>query len=119
MEIDNGNQARPFRFRSDAGAGAARPAGFLACRWETVRRARALRRRRAARPRRLRPSLSGSLKVVTTRMKPGYLRRNGVPYSGNAVLTEFFDRTTEPNGDSWLILTSMLDDPMYLKLPFC
>jgi hypothetical protein len=51
-------------------------------------------------------------------MKPGYLRRNGVPYSGDAVLTEFFDRTSEPNGDSWLILTSVVDDPAYLNLPF-
>ena len=34
------------------------------------------------------PSSGGSLKVVTTRMKPGYLRKNGVPYGANAVLTE-------------------------------
>src|SRR3989442_8421547 len=40
---------------------------------------------------------SGSLKVVTTNMKPGYLRRNGVPYSANTFLTEDFDRLTEPN----------------------
>ena len=64
------------------------------------------------------PALSGGLKVVTTRMRPGYMRRNGVPYSGNAVLTEFYDRTNEPNGDSWLILTSSLEDPMYLQVPY-
>lgn len=46
------------------------------------------------------------------------MRRNGVPYSANATLTEFFDRTTEPNGDSWLILTSIVDDPVYLNAPF-
>jgi hypothetical protein len=51
-------------------------------------------------------------------MRPGYLRRNGVPYSGNATLTEFVDRTTEPNGDSWLIVTSIVDDPQYLNIPF-
>jgi hypothetical protein len=64
------------------------------------------------------PQLSGSLKVVTTRMKPGYLRRNGIPYSGQAVLTEYFDRTTEPNGDSWLIVLSTVDDPANLAQPF-
>jgi hypothetical protein len=64
------------------------------------------------------PQLSGSLKVVTTRMKPGYLRRNGVPYSGQAVLTEYFDRTSESNGDSWLILTSTVEDPANLAQPF-
>lgn len=62
--------------------------------------------------------LSGSLKAVTTKMRPGYLRRNGVPYSGNAVLTEFLDRTSEANGDSWLVLTSVLDDPEYLEQSF-
>ena len=64
------------------------------------------------------PQLSGSMKVVTTRMKPGYLRRNGIPYSGQAVLTEYFDRTTEPNGDSWLIVLSTVDDPANLAQPF-
>ena len=63
-------------------------------------------------------ALSGSFKVVTTNMRPGYMRRNGVRYTANAVLTEFFDRTEEPNGDSWLIVTSSLDDPKYLTMPF-
>lgn len=57
------------------------------------------------------------MKVVTTEMRPGYLRRNGVPYSGSAILTEFFDRTDEPNGDAWLIVTSTLEDPTYLTQP--
>jgi hypothetical protein len=57
---------------------------------------------------------NGNLKVVTTRMRPGYLQKNGVPYGGNAVLTEYFTRTFEPNGDSWLILTSVVEDPQYL-----
>ena len=38
----------------------------------------------------------GDLKVVTTRMRPGYLQKNGVPYGANAVLTEYFARTIEP-----------------------
>jgi hypothetical protein len=45
------------------------------------------------------------------------MRRNGVPYSGGAVLTEFFDRSDEANGDVWLIVTSSLDDPTYLTQP--
>jgi hypothetical protein len=56
----------------------------------------------------------GDLKVVTTRMRPGYLQKNGVPYGANAVLTEYFARTMEPNGDSWLILTAVVEDPQYL-----
>ncbi|HYR42026.1 MAG TPA: hypothetical protein VER98_03315 [Terriglobia bacterium] len=56
----------------------------------------------------------GSLKVVTTRLKPGYLRRNGVPYSANGTLTEYYDVVTEPDGDTYLVLTSKLEDPAYL-----
>ena len=64
------------------------------------------------------PPSGGSLKVVTTHMRPGYLRKNGVPYSANTVLTEYYDRTIETNGDSWLIITTIVDDPMYLAQPF-
>jgi hypothetical protein len=58
------------------------------------------------------------LKVTTTRMRPGYLRKNGVPYSENAVLEEYFDRFTEPNGDEWLVVDSILRDPQYLTQPY-
>ncbi len=56
----------------------------------------------------------GSMKVVTSRIRPGYLQRNGVPYGENAVVTEFFNRTREPNGDQWLIVTTTVEDPQYL-----
>jgi hypothetical protein len=61
---------------------------------------------------------AGSLKVITTNFKPGYLRKNGVPYSANAILTEYFDRVTEPNGDSYIVVTSTVEDPTYLNQPF-
>ena len=60
----------------------------------------------------------GSLKVVTTHMKAGYLRKNGVPYSENTVVTEYFDRHNEPNGDQWFTVTTIVDDPRYLDQPF-
>jgi hypothetical protein len=56
----------------------------------------------------------GSLKVVTTRLQSGWLRRNGVPYSANATLTEYFDRFAAPNGDEWLVVTAIVADPTYL-----
>jgi hypothetical protein len=64
-----------------------------------------------------RPS-GGSLKVVTTKLKPGYLRKNGLPYSANAVMTEYYDRVTEPNGDTYLVVTITVDDPTYLAQPY-
>ena len=62
--------------------------------------------------------LSGSLKVVTTKMRPGYLRKNGVPYSENATVTEYFDVAPHPNGGQLLIVTTVVDDPRYLTQPF-
>jgi len=60
----------------------------------------------------------GYLKVLTNHMRPGYLRKNGVPYSANAVLEEYFESFTEPNGDKWLIVTTVVTDPQYLLQPF-
>jgi hypothetical protein len=60
----------------------------------------------------------GGLKVVTNMLKPGYLRKNGVPYSAGAVVTEYYDRVNEPNGDSWLIVETIVEDPTYLTQPF-
>jgi hypothetical protein len=50
-------------------------------------------------------------------MRQGYLRRNGVPYSGDAILTEFFDRV-DVEGTPFLILTSVVEDPRYLTEVF-
>ena len=62
--------------------------------------------------------LSGALKVVTTKLRPGYLLRNGVPYSANAALTEYYDRVDEPSGNSYLVITTTVDDPAYLTQPY-
>lgn len=61
---------------------------------------------------------SGSLKVVTTHAKPGYLRKNGVPYSANAVITEWFDVLKEPDGEQYLVVKTLVDDPQYLAGTF-
>jgi hypothetical protein len=64
------------------------------------------------------PPPGGSLKVVTTKLRPGYLRKNGVPYSARSVLTEYFDRFDLPGGDSILLVISEVVDPEYLAQPF-
>lgn len=64
------------------------------------------------------PPPTGTLKVVTTNMKPGYLRKNGVPYSERAVLTENFNRITGGNGEPYLIMTAFVEDSTYLNQPF-
>lgn len=57
------------------------------------------------------------LKSTTTHMLPGYLRKNGIPYSANAVLTEFYDVFQESNGETWMIVTTTVEDPLYLQNP--
>src|SRR5262249_30277198 len=52
-----------------------------------------------------------SLEVLTTHLKPGYLRKNGAPYSDKAVLTEYYDLSKERNGDTWFVVTTVVDDP--------
>ena len=59
-----------------------------------------------------------SLEVVTTQLRPGYLRRNGVPYGDRTVLKEYFDLSTERNGDTWFVVTTIVEDPEHLTTPF-
>ena len=61
---------------------------------------------------------TGSLTVTTGRLRPGYLRKNGVPYSASARLSEFWDHVAEPNGTRWIVLTSIVHDPRNLLVPF-
>jgi hypothetical protein len=59
-----------------------------------------------------------ALKVTTTNLKPGYLRKNGVPYGENATVTEYFDIAPGPNNGQILLVTTIVDDPQYLQQPF-
>ncbi len=61
--------------------------------------------------------LGGTLKVVTTHLKPGYLRNNGVPFSANAVLTEYYDIHADA-GQEYMVITSIVEDPQYLYVPW-
>jgi hypothetical protein len=59
-----------------------------------------------------------SLEVTTTHLRPGYLRKNGVPYGEKVSLSEYFDYFKEPNGDEWFTVTTIVRDPQYLNGPF-
>jgi hypothetical protein len=106
IDTDAGMQTRLFHFSGSVPKGG-EPAwqGHSVAQWEVAGG-------RGETPR------AGNLKVVTTRMRPGYLRKNGVPYSENTVLTEYFHRMVEPNGDGWLLVMSIVEDPQYLAQPF-
>jgi len=104
IDIDTGMQTRRLYFKpSEPPAGEPTWQGSSVAQWE-------IGGGRDGIPR------GGDLRVVTTHMKPGYLQKNGPPYSANAVVTEYFHTTKEPNGDQWLILETLVDDPAYLAV---
>jgi hypothetical protein len=97
IETDAGMQTRMLAFNPAAAPGRKpQRQGYSTARWEG----------------------RGSLKVVTTGLLPGYLQTNGVPYSGNTVMTEYFDILEEPGGDRWLIVDAVVEDPQYLLRSF-
>ena len=63
------------------------------------------------------PATTGQLVVTTTRLRPGYLRKNGIPYGANAAITEYFVQLAD-EGQEYLAVTIMVDDPQYLALPY-
>ena len=60
----------------------------------------------------------GALKVITTHLKPGYLHKNGVPYSKDAVLTEYFNLHADPYGVEWMVVTTTVHDPANLLIDY-
>jgi hypothetical protein len=108
LEADAGTQTRIFSFTPAQSEGGGWQ-GVSAAAWDAPQSPIAGRGG---------PGRGGSLKVVTTKMRPGYLRRNGVPYSANAVMTEYFDRLDVAGSDSLLVVTSEVVDPEYLSTPY-
>jgi len=111
LDVDAGTQTRVFHF----GAAPAQAAehswqGYSTAQWEADG---AGRRGRAPAA----PARHGSLKTVTTKLRPGYFRKNGIPYSANAVLTEYFTTLTD-SGVDYLVVTNFLEDPQYLAQPY-
>ena len=106
LETDYGIQTRLFRFGRRHTVGASQLAGRSRPRNGSCAGAAAARQR------------YGSLKTVTTNLRPGYLRKNGVPYSERAVFTEHWDVHSLPNGDRYLVNTNVVEDPVYLQAPF-
>lgn len=115
LETDTGQQIRHLRFASTSYVeGSTRTLqGVSVARWEsTAVPASGL----AITTVPMAPT-SYSLQVITRGMLAGYLRTNGVPYSENAVLTEYYDTFTYRH-QNWLLVTSIVDDPQYLLQPF-
>jgi hypothetical protein len=109
IETDAGVQTRRLIFGAAPPPAERSLQGYSVAEWEI---AGAGGRGAPAGPRR------GNLKVTTTMMSGGWLRKNGVPYSENATLMEYFDRFAAPNGDEWFAVTTIVSDSKYLNQDF-
>jgi hypothetical protein len=92
VETDAGTQTRLFHFGAAPAASEPTWQGHSVAEWNVPGR---------------------SLQVVTTNLRPGYVRMNGAPYSDRTVVTEYWDVHALPNGDSWLMVTTRVEDPVY------
>jgi len=105
VDTDAGIQTRLFHFSPQASAGSS-PAprswqGESTATWEQTR-----------------GTEGGGLQVVTSNLRAGYLRKNGVPYSESATVSEHFDLAQFPDGNTFLLVTTTVQDPVYLTGPY-
>jgi len=117
IETDAGQQTRRLMFDPAAPAPAQKTLqGFSRAQWERVGGGRGAPGGGAVGP--ITNPRGGDLKVNTTNLTAGWLRKNGVPYSDTTTLTEYFDRFAAPNGDEWLVVTTIVTDPRFLNTDF-
>jgi len=105
VETDAGTQTRVFNFAAGTPPAESGWQGYSVAQWEYAPAARGAAR-------------SGNLRVVTTNLRPGYVRKNGAPHSDKAVVTEYYDLNSIPNGDTWLTITTKVEDPVYFSRPY-
>ena len=103
LDSDAGKQTRVFRFsNSKVSAGPRTIQGESVADWQGGGRG----------------ATDGSLHVTTTNLKAGFLRKNGVPYSEDATLSEYYELIAQPDGTPLLVVTIATTDPQYLRQPF-
>jgi hypothetical protein len=109
VETEAGTQTRTLEFAPTAKGAARSWQGDSKAEWQTPRSGRG----RGAPA----PARNGSLKVVTTNVRAGYLRKNGVPYSENATVTEYYSLARLRSDVEVLVVTTVVEDPMFLTQP--
>ena len=108
IETEAGTQTRRFLFLAplqDAPAAPPSLQGTSVAVWENVAGGR------GGVPR------TGDMKVVTKNFAPGYIRKNGVPFSANTLLTEWYD-VLSVGGETLLVVNTEIVDPLNLNGPF-
>ena len=124
IETDSGTQTRLLHFGPSTGSGQAgkppaqaKPSwqGYSVAQWEQPVRGTGTPLPGLGATRQ---GTGGRSLEVVTKLRPGYLRKNGAPYSANTALSEYYDLSKERNGDTWFVVTTIVDDPLNLQEPF-
>lgn len=105
IEMDAGTQTRLLRFGAPPAPAEKTLQGYSVATWEAGGGARGGGARGGA------PAAPrwGSLNVVTTNMKSGFLLSSRSQYSENAVLTEYFTRHTDFGTDYFTVTATVVD----------
>ena len=120
IDTDAGEQTRLFHFSNEPAPAERTRQGWSVAEWQGMAGPAGRGRGRGGRggpggP----PQTGGRLKVTTTNLAPGFLRKNGVPYSANATVTEYFNLLEEPNnGPKWFVVTTIVHDPANLQVDY-
>jgi len=101
IETDAGTQTRLFHFSPSSASALRTWQGESTATWEPAPGAD-----------------GGSLRVVTSNLRAGYLRKNGVPYGERATVTEHFDLAPLAANGKLLLVTTIVEDPEYLTGPY-
>jgi hypothetical protein len=99
IETDSGTQTRLFHFGAPPAPAEPSWQGLSIAQWELAAGRGAGR--------------NGNLKVITTNLRPGYVRKNGAPYSDKTIVTEYYDVNAMPNNDQFMTVTTKVEDPVY------
>jgi hypothetical protein len=117
IETDTGMQTRLLHFGGEVPKNlASSRQGYTVAEWEGAVRGFGLPRAGLGATRE--GTKSKAIQAETTHLLAGYLRKNGFPVSGNAVVKEYFDFFTERTGQPWFVVTTIVEDPIYLQEPF-
>jgi hypothetical protein len=111
LDIDTGMQTRLFHFGQNEAQGARSWQGWSAASWQLSGTTEQF----YPGPTSLgQIKRAGSLKVDTSNLRAGYLRKNGVPFSENAFMTEYYNLIVENDGNQYLVIQTFVEDRRYL-----
>lgn len=117
IESDAGKQVRLLQFAPTAAPTEASWQGYSVASWTRPTGGFDMRAMFGSPKDRQQGPVKAALKVSTDHLRAGYLRKNGIPYSAQAQLTEYFSRVSAA-GNDYLTVLSVVNDPVYLTGPF-